>query len=122
MVTFVVWSLASLLLCAAVFLVASVMENGDDDGEGLRGFVRDFRAGLRNRGAAPPPPPVDTDMDAFFAANVEEAPGYVDADELSDALQRAQGRVRPHAPVIRPLGSVRPRAPRTGSSPPAGDR
>jgi hypothetical protein len=37
---------------------------------------------------------VDTDMDAFFAATIESAPGYVDADELSDVLQRARHQAR----------------------------
>jgi hypothetical protein len=98
MVTFVVWLVVSLLLAAAVFLVASVMERreGDEDVRGLRAFVRDFRAGLRLR-QDEAPRPHDTDMDAFFAANVEQAPGYVDAEELSDVLYRAQVRVRhPH--------------------------
>ncbi|MEG3614956.1 MULTISPECIES: hypothetical protein [Isoptericola] len=109
MVTFIVWFGVSLLLCAAVFLVASVMDRGDDEGEGLRGFVRDFRAGLRRRGGTSRP--VDTDMDDFFAANLESAPGYVDADELSGALQRAQGRVRPHgqAPGAASDGGASPR-------------
>ncbi|PFG42741.1 hypothetical protein ATJ88_1412 [Isoptericola jiangsuensis] len=98
MVTFVVWLVVTLLLASAVFLVASVMErrDGDDDIRGARAFVRDFRGGLRRHRSAVPKS-VDTDMDAFFAANVEDAPGYVDADELSDVLHRAQGRVRlPH--------------------------
>jgi hypothetical protein len=33
-------------------------------------------------------------MDAFFAATIESAPGYVDADELTDALQRARVQAR----------------------------
>lgn len=89
----VVWICVSLVMAAAVFLVANVMEKRDDDDvRGMRAFVRDFRAGLSRRRPAAPEP-VDTDMDAFFAATVEDAPAYVDADELSGVLQRAQQRV-----------------------------
>ncbi|GAA4733640.1 hypothetical protein GCM10023216_27580 [Isoptericola chiayiensis] len=96
MVTFVFWLAASLLLAGAVFLVASVMGRmQDDDGEsGLRAFGRAFRQGLRRDGDRRASGPVDTDMDAFFAANLEQAPGYVDAEELSDVLHRVQVRVQ----------------------------
>ncbi|NOV96792.1 hypothetical protein [Isoptericola halotolerans] len=90
----VVWILVSLLVAAAVFLVANVMEKRDDDDvRGVRAFLRDFRAGLSRRRRTAAPKPVDTDMDAFFAGAVEAAPAYVDADELGDVLQRAQHRV-----------------------------
>lgn len=102
MITFVVWALLSLLLAVAVFLVANVMERREvrDDGapSGLGQFWRDFRSGLRRHRRADPasgaPRPVETDMDAFFAATIESAPGYVDADELSDVLQRARQQAR----------------------------
>ncbi|MCA5893262.1 hypothetical protein LEP48_07800 [Isoptericola sp. NEAU-Y5] len=98
MITFVVWVLASLVLAAAVFLVANVMERRDaagDDAPGLRRFVRDFASGLRRRDrVAEGTAPVDTDMDDFFAATIESAPGYVDAEELSDVLQRARAQAR----------------------------
>lgn len=97
MITYVVWVGLSIFLALAVFLVASVMERRDardDSGpSGLVQFLRDFRAGLRgSRGRSTRP--VDTDMDAFFAATVESAPGYVDADELTDVLQRARQQAR----------------------------
>jgi hypothetical protein len=90
----VVWILVSLLVAAAVFLVANVMEKRDDDDvRGVGAFLRDFRAGLGRGRRTTAPEPVDTDMDAFFAGAVEDAPAYVDADELSGVLQRAQHRV-----------------------------
>jgi len=98
MITFVVWVLASLVLAAAVFLVANVMERRESTtGEipGLRRFARDFVSGLRQRDRrSGPAVPVDTDMDDFFAATIESAPGYVDAEELSDVLQRARAQAR----------------------------
>jgi hypothetical protein len=100
-ITYVVWIGLSMLLAVTVFLVASVMERRDaaDDVDrgGLVQFWRDFRAGLRGRRSgwtAGVPRPRDTDMDAFFAATIESAPGYVDADELTDALQRARVQAR----------------------------
>jgi hypothetical protein len=99
MVTFVVWCLLSLVLAVAVFLVASVMERLDttEDGApgGARAFWADFRAGLRReRRQTAVPEPMDTDMDDFFAATIESAPAYVDADQLTDALQRARVQAR----------------------------
>jgi hypothetical protein len=111
-ITYVVWIGLSMLLAVAVFLVASVMERrdaADVDRGGLIQFWRDFRSGLRGRrtgGTAGVPRPRDTDMDAFFAATIESAPGYVDADELTDALQRARVQARQtlhvgHVQVVR---------------------
>ena len=102
MITYVVWALLSILLAVVVFLVANVMERREarDDGApgGLGQFWRDFRSGLRRRPNSRPTTtggqPVDTDMDGFFAATIESAPGYVDADELSDVLQRARHQAR----------------------------
>ncbi|GAA1727549.1 hypothetical protein GCM10009809_24090 [Isoptericola hypogeus] len=98
MITFVVWVLGSLVLAAVVFLVANVMERRDpstDEAPGLRRFVRDFVSGLRRRDRrSGPAAPVDTDMDDFFAATIESAPAYVDAEELSDVLQRARAQAR----------------------------
>jgi hypothetical protein len=95
-ITYVVWVGLSILLALAVFLVANVMERRDArDESGPSGFVqflRDFRAGLR--GGRRSSKPVDTDMDAFFAATIESATGYVDADELTDVLQRARQQAR----------------------------
>jgi hypothetical protein len=112
-ITYVVWVGLSILLALAVFLVASVMERRDARDEqapgGVAQFWRDFRSGLRRagRGSAKP---VETDMDAFFAATVESAPGYVDADELGDVLQRAREQARHtlhvgHVEVGRPPAS-----------------
>ncbi|WP_402467720.1 hypothetical protein [Isoptericola aurantiacus] len=95
MLTYVVWIAVSLAIAGAVFLVASVMERGDtaDDEHGPRSFLRAFRSGLRRHHEPRQSRPVDTDMDAFFAANLEQAPGYVDAEEISTALHLAQVRV-----------------------------
>jgi len=101
-ITFVVWALLSLLLAVVVFLVANVMERrevrDDQVPGGLGQFWRDFRSGLRRRERGERLPrtarPVDTDMDEFFAATIESAPGYVDADELSGVLQRARDQAR----------------------------
>jgi hypothetical protein len=96
-ITYVVWVALSILLALAVFLVANVMERREASDEsapgGLLQFWRDFRSGLR-RGRRGSVRPVETDMDAFFAATVESAPGYVDADELTDVLQRAREQAR----------------------------
>jgi hypothetical protein len=100
MVTFVVWVLASLLLAVVVFVVAAVMqhvESRDDAAPGgLGGFWRSFRAGLRRpRGRRDDvPEPVEVGMDSFFAATIEDAPGYVDAGELGDVLQRVRVQAR----------------------------
>lgn len=98
MITFVVWVLASLVLAGAVFLVANVMERRDGDGDGTSAFGRfwrDFASGLRRQERRRTvSAPVDTDMDEFFAATIESAPGYVDADELSDVLHRARVQAR----------------------------
>lgn len=117
MITFVVWVLASLALAAAVFLVANVMERRDGTADGSGGvgrFWRDFASGLWRRDRrAPAPAPVETDMDEFFAATIESAPGYVDADELTDVLHRArvQARSTLHvATVHRPDTGATPRA------------
>ncbi|WP_166846661.1 hypothetical protein [Isoptericola sp. BMS4] len=116
MITFVVWVLASLALAAAVFLVANVMErrDGTTDGGGVGRFWRDFASGLWRRDRrTPAPAPVETDMDEFFAATIESAPGYVDADELTDVLHRArvQARSTLHvATVHRPDTGGTPRA------------
>ncbi|AEG43948.1 hypothetical protein [Isoptericola variabilis] len=111
MITYVLWVALSILLALAVFLVASVMERRDARSEdapgGLVQFWRDFRSGLRRGDRRRTPKPVDTDMDAFFAATVESAPGYVDAEELTDVLQRAREQARHtlhvgHVEVSRP--------------------
>lgn len=96
MLTFVLWVLGSLVLAAVVFLVANVMERRegqDDEAPGLGRFLRDFRSGLRRKRVAPPAP-VETGMDEFFAATIEDAPGYVDPEELTEALHRARLQAR----------------------------
>jgi hypothetical protein len=56
------------------------------------------------RGTARPEAPVDMLMDEFFAATIESKPGYVDAEELTVALQRA--RVQASRTLHVPLGTI----------------
>ena len=101
------WLGIALVAAAMVFLLASVVTRADDRSAvadaplGLRGFWRDFRAGLaRLRAGRQPvaterlrePEPVDTSIDEFFAAVETTAPAYVDAEELTDVLHRARAR------------------------------
>ena len=110
MVTFVVWLVIALLLLAAVFLLASVMERGEGVpgdapyGSGIAGFWNSFRAGLRHRGRRAPVNHVDTDLEAFFAGTVEQGPAYVDAEQLSDVMVRArqQATRQLHVGTVRP--------------------
>ncbi|QAY70535.1 hypothetical protein [Xylanimonas protaetiae] len=107
MVTLLVWLVSAVLLATAVFVVASVMERGqgvpgDPPGDnGIVAFWRSFRAGLRHRGRVARP--VDTDLDTFLADRVEEGPGYVDAEQLADVLNRARETATRHIHV----GTVR---------------
>src|SRR5690606_10945937 len=48
--------------------------------------------------------PVDMGMSEFYAATVESAPGYVDAEELTDVLNRARDQAQKTLHV--PLGTV----------------
>lgn len=48
--------------------------------------------------------PVDMGMSEFFAATVESKPGYVDAEELTDVLNRARDQAQKTLHV--PLGTV----------------
>lgn len=48
--------------------------------------------------------PVDMGMSEFFAATIESKPGYVDAEELTDVLNRARGQAQKTLHV--PLGPV----------------
>ena len=111
MLSFVLWLVVALVLLLAVFLVANVMSRTDEvpgdapQGSGIGGFWTSFRAGLRHRGRGREHP-VDTDLQAFFAASVEEGPAYVDAEHLSDVLVRAREQ------AVRPLHVGTVRAPR----------
>ncbi|MCP2263812.1 hypothetical protein ACFQHV_05605 [Promicromonospora thailandica] len=48
--------------------------------------------------------PVDMGMSEFFAATIESKPGYVDAEELTDVLNRARDQAQKTLHV--PLGTV----------------
>jgi len=80
--------------------------------------------------------PVDMGMSEFFAATIESKPGYVDAEELTDVLNRARDQAQktlhvPLGPVpikpanlvpgqlraVRPVRTVRPVRPVTQESP-----
>lgn len=103
MVTLIFWLVSALVLLIAVFLVASVMERGQGlpgdtpEGNGIAAFWRSFRGGLRHRGRGARP--VDTDLDAILADRVEPGPGYVDAEQLADALTRARQQATRHLHV-----------------------
>jgi hypothetical protein len=113
----------ALVAAVAVFLFASVVTRTDDRNErqgppvGIKGFWRDFRAGLsswrrrtdEDRAAAVKP--VDTGMEEFFAATEVHDAAYMDADEITDALQRAKAR------ATHTLHSAGVRRPHTGSAP-----
>ncbi|MFC4629857.1 hypothetical protein ACFO6V_16535 [Promicromonospora alba] len=79
--------------------------------------------------------PVDMGMSEFFAATIESKPGYVDAEELTDVLNRARDQAQktlhvPLGPVpikpanlvpgqlraVRPVRTVRPVRPVTQES------
>jgi len=126
----------ALVAAVLVFLFASVVTRIDDRNErqgppvGIKGFWRDFRSGLaswrrrpgRSEGASSAP--VDTGMEEFFAATEVEDPAYMDADEITDVLQRARERAahtlhgagvrRPHTGTFR----VVPAAPAQESTAP----
>lgn len=54
--------------------------------------------------AKPDTSPVDMGMSEFFAATIESKPGYVDAEELTDVLNRARDQAQKTLHV--PLGTV----------------
>ncbi|GAA3216721.1 hypothetical protein ACFP63_02675 [Oerskovia jenensis] len=120
----------ALVAAVVVFLFASVVTRTDDRNErqgapaGIKGFWRDFRSGLSSwrrredhaeRAAAAP---VDTGMEEFFAATEVDEPAYMDADEITDALQRARERAthtlhgavvrRPHTGAVRSVPATPP--------------
>ncbi|OLT46846.1 hypothetical protein [Cellulosimicrobium sp. CUA-896] len=130
-----VWLGITLGAAAVVFLFASVVARAETpapDDEGLRGFWRNFRSGLRGgrrrepRGTERPatvrlPRPVDTSMDDFFAATEVHTPAYVDAEELTEVWHRARERaVRPlhhHGVRARPVAHPAPLGPGHGALP-----
>ena len=79
----VVVSLA--VLAAAAFV--------SPDGQGVRGFFQDLRAGIAdrfgaNRGRARlDVEPVDTSLDDFFAATATQQDAYVAADGLANRIE-----------------------------------
>ncbi|WP_454044256.1 hypothetical protein [Cellulosimicrobium sp. Marseille-Q8652] len=135
MVWMFVWLGIALGAAAVVFLFASVVarsESAATDEQGLGGFWRNFRAGLRpgrrgrdqeaarHVGTVRLPKPVDSTMDEFFTATEVSSRAYVDAEELTEVLHRARERAtRPlHAHAERSRGSAVPGA---GSPAGAGD-
>ncbi|WP_435735572.1 hypothetical protein V5D56_12015 [Cellulosimicrobium sp. PMB13] len=107
MVWMFVWLGIALGAAAVVFLFASVVartESAATDDQGLGGFWRNFRAGMRpRRGPRAPqearhvgtvrlPKPVDSTMDEFFTATEVSSRAYVDAEELTEVLHRARER------------------------------
>lgn len=97
MLSIFVWTLVALGAAVLVLVVASVT-NGRDGG--LRSFLRDLRAGLRewrSRGIAAPvtaiePEPVDATFDEFFAAAQVDDEAYLRVDDLTDTLAWARAR------------------------------
>ncbi len=64
------------------------------DGQGLRGFFQDLRAGLSDRFGAgrsqpktPDVEPVDTSLEDFFAATATQDDAYVAADGLANRIE-----------------------------------
>jgi hypothetical protein len=128
----------ALLAAIAVIAVANAARGGSMD---LRGFWRDFRSGLRRRGAedepagADVPEPVDVPFDQLFAEVSQPDDGYLQLDELAGVLERTgerASRLRGHLPQSRtgtapghparrsghvPVGRVR--APAAPAAPPA---
>jgi selenocysteine lyase/cysteine desulfurase len=110
MVWMFVWLGLTLGAAAVVFLFASVVARSDApttgqraDEQGLRGFWRNFRSGVRRGrprgrveghhvGTVRMPKPVDTGIEEFFAATEVSSRAYVDAEELTDVLHHARER------------------------------
>jgi hypothetical protein len=131
MVWMFVWLGIALGAAAVVFLFASVVarsESAATDDQGLGGFWRNFRGGLRpgrsprgqqearHVGTVRAPKPVDSTMDEFFTATEVSSRAYVDAEELTEVLHRARERAtRPlHGHTERSRSSTLP-----GAHPPA---
>ena len=96
MLPVLVWTLVALVAAAAVVLVAS--------GEGHRGagFLADLRAGVAARrhpdaddlsaARAAEIEPVDVPLDEFLRATAVDDEGYLQVDEVRDALTKARDR------------------------------
>ncbi|WP_251150644.1 hypothetical protein [Cellulosimicrobium sp. Marseille-Q4280] len=127
MVWMFVWLGIALGAAAVVFLFASVVarsESAATDDQGLGGFWRNFRGGLRpgrrrrgteearHVGTVRLPKPVDSTMDEFFTATEVSSRAYVDAEELTEVLHRARERAtRPlHVHVERSRSAALPAA------------
>lgn len=116
MIAVVVWTIVALVSGAGVLLVASVAtsERGD-----ARGEDRDLRAGLTElrrsaarlvtgRRRAPEETealraasePVDVRLDEFLRVAAVEDDGYLQADDLTDALSRAREKAARSVPRI----------------------
>jgi hypothetical protein len=95
-----VWTLAALVAAAAVALIANAASGGD--GPGGAGFLTDLRAGLAARrhrdtvdvaaARAAEVEPVDVQLDEFLRATAVDEDGYLQADEVRDALTRVRDR------------------------------
>ena len=97
----VLWTFVALVAAAFVLVVAGAAAGRTDDrGTGLRGYVRDVRAGVRTLWADRRDPAaaraadgaVDTTIDDFFAATEVHDPAYLGVDDLTDTLARARER------------------------------
>ncbi|MDT0166993.1 hypothetical protein Q9R32_15680 [Actinotalea sp. AC32] len=87
----------ALAVSVGVVALSAVVSAGGPDG--VRRQLAEVRAALRERrdvGPATAPRDDDADelsVDAIFAVGRPDPQGYVDADELADALQRAGSAV-----------------------------
>jgi hypothetical protein len=118
---FVVIALA-VLAAIGVILLANASGGGTD----LRTFWQDLRNGLRREPEDAPaeaePDPVDVPFDRFFAEAPQAGDGYLQLDELAEALERTGERavrLRAHLPQARTGGSTALAAP---PAPTPGDR
>jgi len=82
--------LVAVVVSLAVVASAALLS---PDGQGLRGFFQDLRAGLAdrvgaNRGRARlDVEPVDTSLEDFFAATATQDDAYVGADRLANRIE-----------------------------------
>jgi hypothetical protein len=100
MLPLLVWTLVALVAAAVVALIANAASSGE--GLGGVGFLTDLRAGLAARRhpdaedaaatRAAEVEPVDVRLDEFLQATAVDDDGYLQADEMRDALTKARDR------------------------------
>lgn len=113
LIWYLVWLVVALGAAAVVLVAAGLLTTERfGAGRGVRGVREDVRLAwesLRRRGAAPGETPealdavlaepVETSMDDFFRANVQEGPAYLQGEVITTQLERAADVVRASVPA-----------------------